>query len=336
MHEISFKRKIAPMLKKVKLHLALCIGLAVLTLPACATAKSYLIVVSTPTYKFAHFEHSYNSLAFSAAQKVRDALGATVEVVGLDTSKPNPMEKLLAQNYDVIITVGNDMGLAARKIAKDYPEQKFAFIDFGDGGLPPNACSYQFDGSEGAFLAGYLAARVSTVNELGFVGGQVFPQVQKMGRAFAEGARYANSHIEVTNVYVNDFFDIPGGRNCAAALYDDGVEVIFHAAGLSGHGVIEAAQNAGKWVIGVDANQYQLAPENVLTSVIIDIEMAIMNVCEATENNLFPEGQRIIMDLANDGVRLGDTSNIAPEIMHDLQYVMERVRTGDIVINKIL
>lgn len=324
------------MLKKIKFHYILGVCLLCLALPAGVTAKSYLIVVSELTYKHAGYEHSYNSLVINAAQKIETTFNARVEIAGLNMETPQALLALLQQNYDLVITVGNTMGLEARKIAKDFPAQNFALIDFSDGGLPPNACAYQFDGAEGAFLAGCLAARTTSVSRLGFIGGQVFPQVQKMGNAFSQGARYITPYIAITNVYINDFFDIENGREVAAELYNDGVEIIFHAAGLSGHGVVEAAKNADKWVIGVDADQYPLAPQNVLTSVIIDLEKAIMDIAAIVENDDFPAGRRIIMNLANGGVRLGDTYNIAPEILEELEAIEADIMDGVVIINKTL
>lgn len=326
-----------PMLKKTLFTFVLLVCITLFTLPALALAKSYLIIIDQITYDNAKYDYNYGSLAMETADAITAAYkDAKAEVRGVDLTQSNIFEPFLTQNYDLIITIGNDVCTLARNAAKDNPDQKFALIDFGEADLPPNACSYRFDGSEGAFLAGFLAARMTSGNQVGFIGGMVFPQVQKMGQAFAAGARYARPGIVVESVYMNDFFDIAGGHATADLIYDNNVQVIFHAAGVSGHGVIEAADEKEKFVIGVDADQRMMAPDNVLTSVIIDLNMAVLDACNAVENDTFPAGRRLIMNLANGGVRLGAFSNVPPQIIETVHFIQEGIIIGSIVINKTL
>ena len=324
------------MLKKIHaiFFVLVCIILGAAT--AQASEKTYLILLDEITYQNAVHNYNYGSLGRDAAALISKTFNAKAEVHCIDLTNPNDFEPFLAQKYDLIITIGNNTYTLARNAAKENPEQKFALIDFGEAELPPNACAYRFDGSEGAFLAGFLAARMTTTDRLGFIGGMVFPQVQKMEQAFIAGARYAKPGMAVDSLYVNDFFDIEGGRILAQSLYDDGIGIIFHAAGVSGHGVIEAAIASGNLVIGVDDDQYPMAPDNVLTSVVIDLHTAILDVCRAVENDAFPGGRRIIMNLANGGVRLGNCSNVPPEIMETINLVMEGIINNSIAINKTL
>lgn len=324
------------MLKKIRLILPVLACFMLLTTFAQASEKSYLILLDEITYENAGHNYNYGSLGMEAAALIRKTFNAKAEVHGLDLTNPDSINPFLEQNFDLIITIGNNTCMLARNAAKENPEQKFAFIDFGEAELPLNTCAYRFDGSEGAFLAGFLAARMTTSDRLGFIGGMVFPQVQKMEQAFIAGARYAKPGINVDSLYVNDFFDIQGGRILAQNLYDNGVQIIFHAAGVSGHGVIEAATESGNLVIGVDDDQHPLAPDNVLTSVIIDLHAAILDVCTAVENDTFPGGRRMIMNLANKGVRLGDCSMVPPEIMQTVRLVMEGIINNSITINKTL
>lgn len=321
-----------------KIH-CIVLALACLTLLAAsvqASKKSYLILLDEVTYENAVHKYNYCSLGRDAAALISKTFKAKAEVRGFDFTNPENLKHFLAQNYDLIITIGNNTCTLARNIAKENPEQKFAFIDFGEAELPLNACAYRFDGSEGAFLAGFLAASTTTSDRLGFIGGMVFPQVQKMEQAFTAGARYAKPGMIVNSFYSNDFFDIEGGRLLAQSLYGNGTQIIFHAAGVSGHGVIEAAKATGNFVIGVDDDQRPMAPDSVLTSVVIDLHAAILDVCTALENDAFPAGQRMIMNLANGGVRLGDCSNVPPKIMQTVHLVIEGIINNSITINKTL
>ncbi|WP_024653888.1 BMP family lipoprotein [Borrelia persica] len=151
--------------------------------------------------------------------------------------------------------------------------------------LPQNLVSINFRSEEGAFLVGYLAAKISKTGKIGFLGGIEGVVLDAFKYGYEAGAKYANRDIEVSSQYVGTFSDLSLGRSMASKMYSFGVDVIFAAAGLSGLGAIEVAKELGlgHYIIGVDQDQYYLAPDNVLVSYVKRVDAVI---CDLTRSYL--------------------------------------------------
>lgn len=317
---------------KKTLLLVLCLTVCAVTPLAAVSghAKSYLLALTRQGFQNSGASLNYNQLAIDAAVQAESDLGVKIDIKGIDTMQSDAFRPYLGR-YDLIIAVGGDVGGLLAQAVANYPTQKAALVDYDGQLLPFNACAFRFDSAEAAFLAGFIAASVAKKDQpLGFIGGLPFPQVQNMRQAFAAGAKRANPKVTMREVYVNDFFDAPAGKAAAEKLYDEGAAVIFHAAGLSGHGVIDAAVEKQRWVIGMVADQYPLAPRNMLTSVVLDLGGAIYQAVQLMEANAFPAGATIPMNLKSLGVHLGNTDNVPPGVMKQV-----RALANDIINNKV-
>lgn len=298
--------------------------------PPTAATKSYLVLVNELTFKNSGLALSYNEMVINAAIEAETIFNVPLDIRSVNTLQPDALKPFLGR-YDLIIAVGDDVGGQLARTVAAYPTQKAALINYDGPPPPPNACAFQFNGAQGAYLAGFIAARVAPKDKpLGFIGGMPFPKVQKMRQAFAAGAKRANPTVTLREVYVNNFFDIPAGKAAAEKLYDEGVAVIFHAAGQSGHGVIEAAAEKKRLVIGMDADQYALAPQNVLTSVVINLPDSMLKAVQFMEEDAFPEGAVIVMDLKSLGVHLGNTANVPPKVLKEAQTLANDIINGKV------
>jgi len=190
------------------------------------------------------------------------------------------------QKFDAIIVVGVGFNDAIRKVAAEHPELQFFVIDSEiDEG---NIRGVYFREDEGAYLCGYLAARMSKTGKIGFIGGVKIPVIERFAGGYRNGALAAVNSTEVVEQFVAE--DYTGFNNperaseMALDMYRTGCDVIFPAAGASGLGVISAAVKARGQVIGVDMNQDSLAPGLVLTSMLkrvdLVVENIIKNICE--------------------------------------------------------
>jgi len=188
-------------------------------------------------------------------------------------------------------------------VARDYPNLKFAIID-GDIDLP-NVAALNFKEHEGSFLVGMIAARTTKTGKIGFVGGMDIGLIHKFETGYAEGARYANPKIEVFENYVgvtDAAWNNPGkGKELAKAQIDRGADVIFQAAGNSGLGVFDAAEDLHKLAIGVDSNQNWVKPGFILTSMIKRVDVAVFNTVKDLVDNRFQGGNHK-MGMETDGV----------------------------------
>jgi basic membrane protein A len=223
---------------------------------------------------------------------------------GQDADREVGLRKLAARGYDVVIGVGFLFTEAIRAVARDHPEVRFVLVDGVIEDLP-NVASLVFREHEGSFLVGALAALASDTGVLGFVGGMDVPLIHKFEAGYAAGARHVRPGVEVLVGYAGvrpeAFADPVRGKEIALSQIGRGADVIFHASGVTGLGVIEAAKDRGKLAIGVDSNQNHVAPGSVLTSMIKRVDNAIYREIEAAVQGE-SRGGLVELGLAEEGV----------------------------------
>ncbi|WBW49719.1 BMP family ABC transporter substrate-binding protein [Peptoniphilus equinus] len=252
---------------------------------------------------------------------------------------PN-FEAILDENADLIIGAGFKMGADIEKVAKQNPDVKYAIVDHAPEEAIPNLLGITFRDQEPSFLVGYIAGLTTETGKVGFVGGQEGPLIGSFEWGYKAGVRYAaqelGTDIEVLTQYVGGFTDAQKGKAIAAQMYQQGADVVFHAAGGAGDGVIEAAKEADKWVIGVDRDQNEAAPDNVLTSAMKNANVAVYQVVQKlVEEDAFDGGQNIELGLSDEGaVGIAPTSdkNVKPEVLEKVKAVEEKIISGEIVV----
>src|SRR5258706_1920246 len=215
---------------------------------------------------------------------------------------------LVDQGAELVVAVGFMMEAATRRVARDNPRAKFLLIDspvLDESGKPttfPNVRAVVFREHEGSFLAGALAGELTRTGKVGFVGGMQLPLIQKFEVGFRAGVRTVNPAAarDLLVAYTGTFDDERKGVEVGQDLYRRGCDIVFHGAGLDGLGVIKAAQQAGRWVIGVDSDQSHIAPHNVLTSMIKHGDLAVYQAVRDTVNGTFTGGG-VVLGLGDGG-----------------------------------
>lgn len=189
------------------------------------------------------------------------------------------IDKLADEQTDLIWGIGYKLADTIEIAAKTNPEISYAIADFAYGDkTPDNVTGVVFRAEESSFLVGYIAALTTKTNSVGFVGGikgLVIDQFEYGYRAgVAYGAKELGKNIDVKVQYAESFSDSAKGKAIAIKMFDE-CDVIFHAAGGAGVGIIEAAKETNNFAIGADMDQSYLAPKNVLTSAIKDVGKAV-------------------------------------------------------------
>jgi basic membrane protein A len=167
---------------------------------------------------------------------------------------------------------------AIRTVAVDYPQVHFALVDGRVEGLG-NVASLLFREEEGSFLVGAQAALKSETGVIGFVGGMEVALIRRFEAGFRAGAMAVRPDVKVLVNYAgvtpSAFTDPVKGKELTLSQIGRGADVVFHAAGTTGNGVIEAARQKGTLAIGVDSNQNYMAPGSVLTSMEKRVDRAV-------------------------------------------------------------
>ncbi len=250
-------------------------------------------------------DKSFNTSAYLGATEATKKLGTTLKCVeASDDSAFEPYLRSFAQrDYDLIIGIGFAQREAIKKVAAQFPQKHFAIVDAQVDA--PNVRSLMFEEHEGAFLVGAIAAMTSKTGKIGFVGGMDIPLIRRFAMGYEAGAKKINPQITVMANYVGVSSEAwnnpPKGKELAVAQYDGGADVVFAAAGASGLGVFDAAEEKKKFAIGVDANQNWMKPGLILTSMLKRVDEAVYSTIEEAKAGKFGGGVKRF-GLVNQGI----------------------------------
>ncbi len=216
---------------------------------------------------------------------------------------PN-LSGLAEDGATIVFAVGFLMEEAVKEAAAQNPDTYFGGIDIGGSDDLDNFQGILYKEHESGFLAGIVAGlmtqeyasaspKLNDENALGVVLGMFIPPVEKFEVGFIQGAKYVNPDVQILSVTSGSFVDQAKGKEAALAMVEQGADIIFHAAGLTGLGAIQAAKEAGVLAIGVDVDQHNVAPDTVLTSAVKKIPESIEVVLKSIVDGTFSGGTRV-------------------------------------------
>src|SRR5436190_19848168 len=294
-------------------------------------------------------DKSFNDGAYLGAERAIKALGVRVRFVepGDGSDREAGLRLLAAEGMDLVIGVGFIFTDDLTQLAKEYPNTKFAGVDYsvatdkaGNVMPPPtNLAALKFREEQGSYLVGALAALVGKSKTVGFVGGMDSPLIKKFEAGYEAGVHKVCPDCTVLAQYAGvtpEAFRNPGkGKEIALAQYQQGANVIFHASGSTGLGVFEAARQTNKLAIGVDADQYSEAPGYVLSSMVKGVDNAVYDAIRKVKDGTF-KGGIYQYGLAEQGVGyIYDKNNeklISPDVHARLEQLRQEIIAGRIVV----
>ena len=283
------------------------------------------------------FDKSFNEGVWNGAQRFTADTGIEFREfeVQTDSQRVQALRNFARRGHDPILAVGFQYASSMEKVAPEFPETRFSIIDSVID--LPNVQSIVFKEQEGSFLVGVLAAMAAEGGKIGFVGGMDVPLIRRFACGYVLGARHVDPGVEVfqnmTGTTGAAWNDPVKGAELAKSQFDRGADVVFHAAGGTGIGVLQAAADAGKLGIGVDSNQNHLPPGSVLTSMLKRVDVAAYEVFDSARNGAWQAGI-LNLGLAEDGVGWSlDEHNqalITPEMQATVDAAAEDIRSGSI------
>jgi len=278
-------------------------------------------------------DQSFNDSAWLGLEEAEKDFGITRKVLesqSADDYMPN-LVAFAEENTDLIYGVGFLFNESMMAAADKFPEQKFAVID-SSGLNKANVAEIVFAEHEGSFLVGVIAGLKTETNKVGFIGGMKFPLIEKFEYGFRAGVKAVNPDAEVIVNYAESFDDAAKGKEIALVQHQAGADVIFHAAGGVGAGLIEAAKEEGFWAIGVDQDQSHLAPENVLCSMIKRVDVGVHEVAKSVVDGNF-QGGTLTFDAKNGGVGYSDKAgNLTDDLKAAADKYLEAIKEGKFVV----
>jgi len=289
------------------------------------------------------FDRSFNEAAYSGAEMFSMETGIAYRDFEPqnDTQGEQALRDFAERGFNPIIAISFTWEQAMQTVAAEFPDTDFVIIDAVVD--LPNVHSITFKEQEGSYLVGVLAAMASQTGTVGFVGGMDVPLIRRFECGYAEGARSVSPDITVlqnmTGTTGAAFNDPVRGAELANAQFDQGADVVFHAAGGTGIGVLQAAADRGLLGIGVDSNQNYLHPGNVLTSMVKRVDVAVYNALMESHHGAFMPGLTVL-GLAEGGVGWAlDEYNmplITPEMTEAVNAAEQAIISGDVVVHDYL
>lgn len=259
-------------------------------------------------------DKSFNQTSWEGLQALA-AENSNIEVNYLesktDADYQSNIETFVDEDYDLIICVGYMLAEATKAAAEAYPDQKFAIIDDATIDLPNVAC-LMFSQAEASYLVGVVAGMMTESNTVGYVQGMISESMNQFGCGYIAGVKAANPDATVLQFNANSFVDPTVGGTAAKDMITKGADVIYHAAGGTGNGVIETCNTEKVWAIGVDTDQSPLAPDVVITSAMKRVDTASQDISLAVLNGTFTPGVHLY-SLENGGVDIAPTRDLLPE-----------------------
>lgn len=282
-------------------------------------------------------DQSFNQSAWEGLQRAEKELGIEVKYLESkqDSDYATNIETLVDEDVDLILGVGMKLSEAIKEGSELYPDQNFVLVD--EEIDASNVKSILFKAEESAYLAGLIAGKTTKTNNVGFIGGMELPVIDTFKYGYMAGVKAANPDAKVQAQYANSFTDQAKGKAIANQMYTNGADIVFTCGGDVGTGAIEAAKENNKYAIGVDRDQSDLAPQNVLTSAIKRVDAGVFETVKSYVNGTFEGGTTTTYGLEENAVGVPDTTKnlVSQDILDLVEETITKLKNKEITDPKI-
>lgn len=286
-------------------------------------------------------DESFNQLAWAGLQKLQSDFGYEISYIESkqDSDYKTNLDKLIDDGTSVIWGIGFAMADAISEVADQNPDVMFGSVEGSNELGVDNLTTVAFKSQEPSFVEGYIAARMSKAGKVGFIGGQKGPIIESFEYGYYAGVEYANAEqgtsVTYQGQYAESFTDAAKGKSIAQKMIKDGCDVMFHAAGGCGIGMLEACNDAKVYSIGVDQDQAAKFPEydTIISSALKMVDVAVFDITSGLLDGSMTGGTDEIFGAAEDGVGIAPTHDKLPDDIYEAALeLLEKFKAGDIVV----
>jgi basic membrane protein A len=313
-------------------------SLSVLLLLFAAETRAAAFKVGLVLDKAGKDDQSFNASAYRGGQRAEKSLGVVVKTVEVrDSAASESMMRALAgRKFDLVIAVGFSHAGAVKRVAPAFLDRRFVLID--SEVKQPNVTSVMFAEHEGSFLVGALAAMASKTGSLGFIGGMDIPLIRRFAVGYEAGIKLINPKAKIQSAYIgvtgDAFNNPPKAKELALLQNAQGADVIFHAAGSSGSGLFDAAEERNFLAIGVDSNQNGVKPGHILTSMVKSVDVAVFESIRSAIEGKLIGGQTVFHGFRSGGIDIAMDENnkrlITPDMYNKAESIKAAINSGAI------
>ncbi len=307
-------------------------SLSVLLLLFAAETRAAAFKVGLVLDKAGKDDQSFNASAYRGGQRAEKSLGVLVKTVEVrDSAASESMMRTLAgRKFDLVIAVGFSHAGAVKRVAPAFLDRRFVLID--SEVKQPNVTSVMFAEHEGSFLVGALAAMASKTGGVGFIGGMDIPLIRRFAMGYEAGIKLINPKAKIQSAYIgvtgDAFNNPPKAKELALLQNAQGADVIFHAAGSSGSGLFDAAEEKKFLAIGVDSNQNGVKPGHILTSMVKSVDVAVFESIRSAIDGKLVGGQTVFHGFRTGGIDIAMDENNKRLITSDMYNKAESIKAA--------
>ncbi len=285
-------------------------------------------------------DESFNQLAWAGLQRLEKEFGYEISYIESkqDSDYMTNLDKLVDDGTKVIWGIGYGMTDVINEVADQNPDVIFGSVEGSNNNGLDNLTTVAFKSQEPSFVVGYIAARMSKKGKVGFIGGQKSPIIESFEYGYYGGVEFANAEqgtkVTYSGQYAESFTDAAKGKSIAQKMIEGGCDVMFHAAGGAGIGMLEACDDAKVYSIGVDQDQAAKFPEydTIISSALKMVDVAVYDVTTGLIDGNLAGGTDEVFGAAEDGVGIAPTHDKLPDDVYEAALeILEKIKAGDIV-----
>jgi len=308
----------------------LALALPVVALPLAVSAQSLRVALVLPG---SVTDGTFNAAAHQGILAAQARYDIAVSIrENTDFAQITEVLTAFARDgYDVVIGHGFQFAEPVLEIHADFPQTWF-IVNTAQVAAAPNVASFDNRWGDAGYLAGTVAALVTQTGVIGHIGGIPVPVIEDYNAGFAAGAARVNPDVRVLSAYVGSFSDIARGAEITTSLIEQGADVVTSTGNENVVGTIQAAAQAGVMAIGTAFDAYEMAPDTLVTTALINmgvnIDLAIGRVIDGT---IAPEAT--VLGLPEGGIGLAPfrgpfAEMITPERQAVIDAVLAELNSG--------
>ena len=312
--------------------------------PPAAPSRPFSIAVFVPGV--AAGSPLYEQMVEGTQKAAAEYPHVTVRVLEAGFNQAEWEEKMASLaatgEYDLIVTGNPAMPFVSMNVAKSFPNQKWLNVDaYLDG--HPQFHTLLYNQMEMTYMAGYLGGLVSKSSmpganrdlKAGMIVAQEYPALTKMMKpGYEMGLKAVDPGFTVDYRVIGNWYDANKAAELARSMIDAGVDVILTIAGGANQGVIKAAQDRGKYVLFVDANEYKIAPGTIVGCAVLDQTRATYERVKMAIEGTLEFGKAEIVHTRDGYVDFADQDpayidNVPREVRDRMAELLRRMRSGE-------
>jgi basic membrane protein A and related proteins len=305
------------------------LAFAALSVPASAETLRVALVLPGPIT-----DGTFNSAANQGIEKAKAKYDIEVSLrENTDFAEIEDVLRSYAEDgFDIIIGHGFQFAEPALKIHKEYPDSWF-IVNTAQVAEAPNLASFDNRWGDAGYIAGAVAGLFTKTGTIGHIGGIPVPVIEAYNEGFKRGATLMNPDVQVLSAYVGSFTDIARGAEITTSLIEQGADVVTSTGNENVVGTIQAAQKAGKYAIGTAFDSAAMAPETIITTALINMDVNIdLAIGKVIDGSIEPT--TYILGLNEDGIGLAPYGTFEGEFGADniakVKQLMQDIRDGKI------